>query len=36
MRLKRLELLGFKSFADRTVFEYGDETLTGIVEFEGV
>jgi len=31
MRLQRLELFGFKSFADRTVFEFGDDTLTGIV-----
>ena len=31
MRLKRLELLGFKSFADTTVIEFGDDTLTGIV-----
>lgn len=31
MRLHRLELLGFKSFADRTVFEFGSDTLTGIV-----
>ncbi len=31
MRLHRLELFGFKSFADRTVFEFGDDTLTGIV-----
>ncbi|MDP6539005.1 MAG: chromosome segregation protein SMC [Planctomycetota bacterium] len=31
MRLHRLELLGFKSFADRTVFEFGDDTQTGVV-----
>src|SRR6187397_909147 len=31
MRLKRLELFGFKSFADRTVFEFGEQTLTGVV-----
>ncbi|MEM9803253.1 MAG: AAA family ATPase, partial [Planctomycetota bacterium] len=31
MRLKRLELLGFKSFADRTVIDFGRTTLTGIV-----
>ena len=31
MRLKRLELFGFKSFADRTVFEFGEKTLTGVV-----
>ncbi|MFT7671457.1 MAG: chromosome segregation protein, partial [Planctomycetota bacterium] len=31
MRLKRLELLGFKSFADQTLFEFGNDTLTGIV-----
>jgi len=31
MRLKRLEIFGFKSFADRTVFEFGDNTLTGVV-----
>ena len=30
MRLKRLELFGFKSFADRTVLEF-EGTLTGIV-----
>ena len=30
MRLKRLELFGFKSFADRTVLEF-DEDLVGIV-----
>ena len=31
MRLKRLQLFGFKSFADRTNFEFGDNTLTGVV-----
>jgi chromosome segregation protein len=31
MRLKRLELFGFKSFADRTVMDFGDTSLTGIV-----
>ena len=31
MRLKRLELLGFKSFADNTGFDFGSDTLTGIV-----
>jgi chromosome segregation protein len=31
MRLKRLELFGFKSFADRTVLEFGEHSLTGIV-----
>ncbi len=31
MRLKRLELFGFKSFADRTVMDFGRTTLTGIV-----
>ncbi|MDG1983264.1 MAG: AAA family ATPase, partial [Planctomycetota bacterium] len=31
MRLKRLELFGFKSFADRTVIDFGQTTLTGIV-----
>ncbi len=31
MRLKRLELFGFKSFADRTVLEFGENSLTGIV-----
>ncbi|MFT4539214.1 MAG: chromosome segregation protein [Planctomycetota bacterium] len=31
MRLKRLELFGFKSFADRTVMEFGRNSLTGIV-----
>jgi chromosome segregation protein len=31
MRLKRLELFGFKSFADRTVLDLSEHTLTGIV-----
>lgn len=31
MRLRRLELFGFKSFADRTVFEFGTNSLTGVV-----
>lgn len=31
MRLKRLELQGFKSFADRTVLDFGGRQLTGIV-----
>ena len=31
MRLQRLELLGFKSFADRTLMDFGSHTLTGIV-----
>jgi len=31
MRLKRLELFGFKSFADRTVMDFGVNSLTGIV-----
>ena len=31
MRLKRLQLFGFKSFADRTTFDFGDKTLTGVV-----
>jgi len=31
MRLKRLQLFGFKSFADRTAFEFGEDTLTGVV-----
>ena len=36
MRLKRLELFGFKSFADRTVFEFGDQTLTAIITRDAV
>jgi len=31
MRLKRLELFGFKSFADRTILDFGQTSLTGIV-----
>ncbi len=31
MRLKRLELHGFKSFADRTLLDFGGQQLTGIV-----
>jgi chromosome segregation protein len=31
MRLKRLELSGFKSFADRTVMDFSGQQLTGIV-----
>ena len=31
MRLKRLDLFGFKSFADRTLFDFGSDTLTGVV-----
>ena len=30
MKLKRLELFGFKSFADRTVIEF-DQGITGVV-----
>ena len=31
MRLVRLELFGFKSFADSTVLEFGKRSLTGVV-----
>lgn len=31
MRLVRLELFGFKSFADPTVLEFGQRSLTGVV-----
>jgi chromosome segregation protein len=31
MRLVRLELFGFKSFADSTVLEFGQRSLTGVV-----
>jgi chromosome segregation protein len=31
MRLKRIQLFGFKSFADRTTFEFGENSLTGVV-----
>jgi chromosome segregation protein len=31
MRLARLELLGFKSFADPTVLDFGHRSLTGVV-----
>src|SRR5436190_2060622 len=31
MRLKRIQLFGFKSFADRTTFEFGSNSLTGVV-----
>ncbi|MBQ8128927.1 MAG: AAA family ATPase, partial [Clostridia bacterium] len=30
MRLKRLEIYGFKSFADRTIIEF-DQGITGVV-----
>ena len=30
MRIKRLEIQGFKSFADRTVLHFGDG-ITGVV-----
>ncbi|MBL8857650.1 MAG: chromosome segregation protein SMC [Planctomycetes bacterium] len=31
MRLKRIQLFGFKSFADRTSIDFGANTLTGVV-----
>src|SRR6187401_3424140 len=31
MRLKRIQLFGFKSIADRTTFEFGSNSLTGVV-----